>query len=242
MTDDVMYNGYVLSDFLQVIDVGKPSAGRVNSTKQVSGMDGTLLTGSTLAPVTIPVTFLLSEMDMTERRERIRELSYMIRSREPARLEFASDNGLYYMAVPDGEVPIQDHVRAGKVVVGFRADSPILYGAERSVTVPSGGSARIMVGGTYPTEPTITGSLTGDSTADHVWGLRVDEGSYLHVSLGNGQREVVADCERCVVTVDGTVTLPTLDSDWLRLDIGPHTLANDVGSGACTVTWRERWS
>ena len=242
MIDKVSYTGYVLSDFLQVISVEKPGASRVNNTKQVSGMDGTLPMGSTLSPVTIPVTFLLSEMDMMERRERIRELYYMIRSREPARLEFASDCGLYYMAVPDGEVPIQDHVRAGKVVVSFRADSPMLYGAERSVTVPSGGSAQIMVGGTYPTEPTVVGSLTGDSTAGNVWGLRVDGGSYFHVQLGSGQREVVADCERCVVTVDGTVTLPTLDSDWLRLDVGPHTLTNDVGSGACTVTWRERWS
>ena len=242
MRDTVVYNGYVLSDFFEVIDVGNPMSGRVNNTKQVSGMDGVLLTGSTMNPVSIPVTFMLSEMDMSERRERLRELAYMIRSKEPTKLQFGRDHGLYYMAVPDGDFPISDHVRSEKVVVTFKAQEPMLYGAERRVTVPSGGTVRVSIGGTYPTGLTITGDVYGDQTAGNVWGVMVDDAEFLRLELGGtSQRHVLVDCDKRYAEIDTAVTLPTMDSDWLRLDAGVHTIENDVGSGSVVVSWHERW-
>jgi len=166
----------------------------------------------------------------------------MLHSEEPAKLMFASDNGLYYMAILDGEVPIQEYVRSGIVEVNFVTESPVLYGETRTVTVPSGGSVQIYVEGTYPALPVISGEVYGDSSSLYQWGVRLDEGDYMRIITGSSSaRDVVMDCRDRTASVSGSTRLPTLTSDWFELSAGFHTIRNDVGSGSCEVTWQERW-
>lgn len=240
MTDIVEFNGIVISDFFQVIDVQRPMAGRANTTQMVSGMDGLALTGSSMNPVTIGVTVIIPEMSIIERREKIRELSMMLHSDGLAPLKFASDNGLYYRAILDGDIPVVEHVRTDKVTFVFSAESPILYGIANSVTVPSGSSVTFFVGGTYRTRPKIRGTVEGNQ--DNLWGVRIDNDDALRVDLmSDGQKELYIDCDSRVVTVQGEVTMIEAESDWIEMSYGQHTIQNDVGSGSCTVEWVERW-
>jgi hypothetical protein len=117
----------------------------------------------------------------------------------------------------------------------------VAYGAARTVTVPSGGSVEFNVGGTYKTMPRITANAARDSSS-LVWGLRLDGGDFVHVATGsNAVKSVLIDCAERICTVAGAVALPTLDSDWLELEPGTHTLAMDNGTGAATVVFTERW-
>jgi predicted phage tail component-like protein len=239
MTDGVEFNGVEISDFFQVIDVQRPVSGRTNQTMQVSGRDGLAHVGSAMNPVMIAVTVIIPDMTISERRERIRELSAILHTDEERPLKFRSDNGLYYKAVLDGEVPVTEHVRTDRVTFNFAAESPMLYGETKSVTIPSQGQATVYVDGTYGAWPRFEGSLTGNG--DGLWGVRIDEGDALRVDVGTTATPVSVDCDERVVVVNGETSMIELESDWIRLPYGEHVLRNDVGSGACTVTWTERW-
>lgn len=242
MRETVVFGDYAISDHYDVIDVEPQMAGRVNNTMQVSGMDGVVLTGSTLDATNIAVTIMLSDMGMDERRDAIRELAYMIRSRGAQRLMLGRDGGLWYMAAPDGKNPISSNVRSGKVVINFTAHSPVLYGERRRVTVSDGTPVDVIVGGTYGTMPTIRGTVAGELSTGYVCAVRLDNQDTLALEVGDvGQVGVDVDCEKRVAKVSGAIALPTLESDWLVMEPGAHTLDMPVGTGSVTVEWYERW-
>ena len=138
-------------------------------------------------------------------------------------------------------MPIESYTNADSVVVNFQLVEAAAYGDTVTKTVPSGGSLTFTVGGTYPTKPRITASASRDGSSQ-VWGLRLDSGDFLHVATGSASpRNIVLDCESRTLTIAGAVALPTLDSDWFELPPGTHTLTMDKGTGAATVTYRERW-
>lgn len=239
--ETVTFNGIAISDFYQVAGVIRPITGRTNSTQAVSGMDGVMLTGSAMTQNRVTVILVMSDMNVMERREAVRKLSFMLHTDSLAKLSIGSDGGPYYMAILDGEVPFVEHVRSGRVEVNFATEEPMLYGKTVTRRVPSQGSLRVMVGGTYPARPRIVGEVTGDPT-NGLWGLRLDEADHIRVdTMSDEPRDVSIDCDGRTAYVEGALTLPTLDSDWIELSAGMHTLRNDVGSGGCTVSWQERW-
>ena len=240
MMERVTFNGICLSDFYQVLDATRPATGRSNSTTDVAGMDGSMFTGTRLLPSTLTVSLLMKDMCAEERRDALRNIAGMIAVDKPAKLMYGSDNGLYYMAMPDGEVPLKEYPRGGVVSINFVAMDPFLHGEDCVVVVPSGGSATFYVGGTYRTALKISGTVNGNES--NLWGLRIDDGDYIRVNTGSTEgRTVSIDCGERVAVVNGTTVLPTLDSDWLVPRPGTHVLANDIGSGECTVEWQETW-
>ena len=240
MTDVVEFNGTVISDMFQVINVTRPMAGRSNSTKSVSGMDGLVLTGSSMTPITIGVTILLPDMSISQRRERIRELSAVIHTDEQKKLMFGSDGGLYYKAILDGSIPVSEHVRSDLVTLNFVAESPVMYGDEGSATIPSGGSVSFVVGGTYRTQPVISGNVTASS--DGTWGLRLDDRTYMRIDLGGrSSAQLVVDCAERYARLDGALAMIDFESDWIEFEGGSHVIRNDVGTGQTEMTWVERW-
>ena len=241
MTETVRFGEHVISDFFTVVGVQRPPVSTSNTFTEVSGMDGARMTDSKLGQATAKVFVMTSDKNLADMREAVRRLCGMIYTDEPKVLSFSSDNGRYYKAVLDGEVPFVEHTRSGLFELNFVTESPTLYGSEKSVTVPSGGSVTISVGGTYPTCPVIEGSVYG-SGANTLWGLRLDEGDYIRISTGStSARNVMIDCENARATVSSAVKLPILGSDWLELTPRVHTIRNDVGSGSCTLRWTERW-
>lgn len=242
MIEQVMFGDVVISDYFQVAGVERPLAGRDNKTAEVSRRDGVRLTGFTIPSITIKVYLAIGNGSMSDKLDEVRRLHSLIYTKEPKRLMFSSDNGLYYMAIPDGEIPFSENPNSGRFELNFLTESPVLYGLERSVTVPSGGSVSIYVEGTYPTEPTIQSSSAYGSGSSTLWGLRLDEADYMRVSTGStSSRVVTMDCMERTASVSGATKVLTLDSDWFELEPGLHTIRNDVGTGSSTVTWQERW-
>jgi predicted phage tail component-like protein len=208
-------------------------------TEEVPGRDGSIVTDVTYSSPTVRLN-VISKQAPREVRADMRELSGLFAVREPRPLQFSGDDGRYYMALPS-DLDWSEFVTSGRLKVEFTVPEVAMYGREVGVTVPSGGSLTLRVGGTHPTALRATATVQRDSST-HMWGLRLDEGDYIHVNVPTSADSVITvDGARRVCTVDGDVVVPTLDSDWLTLEPGVHTLRNDLGSGAVDVTWTERW-
>ncbi len=207
----------------------------------VPGMDGDYVQSMTREPMEFVASLTLRRSAIYDW-ERVRhELAVVLCAKEEQVLELPDEHGLFRWATAslanDVTLPLGAPTEIDVKFTDHRARA---YGRERSVTVPSGGSAEFAVGGTLPTLPTINATATRDASA-LVWGLRVDEGDFAHVALSSGSHALSVDCDGRTVQVDGVTGMLTLDSDWLVLEPGTHTARNDLGSGAATLTWREVW-
>lgn len=237
----VILGGVDLSESFAVVNVKRPMPYCTPELEHVPGSDGYALKSADFLPGLVQFDLIAREADEDERREMAGYIASVLYSKEPVKVEFASDNGRYYMAVPSGEVGFEEHIRCGKATVAFQPLHSAMYGDEHTAIVPSGGSVTFEVGGTYKAAPVITASAVRDGKS-LVWGLRLDEGDYIHIATGSSQKRLIAvDCGKRTMTLSGNATIPTLDSDWLELEPGEHTLRMDNGTGAATVTWRERW-
>lgn len=205
------------------------------------GRDGTVYMGGSLIGGNISVKLSVIRKTPAQRREDLSTLFMWLDVDEPKWLVMDDQPDISYKAIPSGDMPIDSFTNADSVVVNFRLLEAAAYGDTVTKTVPSGGSITFTVDGTYPTKPTITANAARDGSSQ-VWGLRLDNGDFLHVATGSASaRDVVLDCENRTLTIQGAVALPTLDSDWFELSPGTHTLAMDKGTGAATVTYKERW-
>ena len=211
------------------------------SFQDVLGRDGTVYMGGSLIGGNISVKLSVIRKTPAQRREDLSTLFMWLDVDEPKWLVMDDQPGISYKAIPSGDMPIDSFTNADSVVVNFRLLEAAAYGDTVTVTVPSGGSLTFTVDGTYPTKPTITANAARDGSSQ-VWGLKLDNGAFLHVATGSASaRDVVLDCENRTLTIQGAVALPTLDSDWFELAPGTHTLTMDKGTGAATVTYKERW-
>ena len=130
----------------------------------------------------------------------------------------------------------------GYVEMSFVAPDPYRHSELMEVTVPSNGdSVTFHVGGTYTAQVSVSAASAVRSSGSKVWGVRFDEGTFMHVATGSSSsRSVAINCvDRSVVVNNGTAMV-TLDSDWPELWPGEHTARIDEGSGAATLMWRER--
>lgn len=239
--NSVIWDGHDLTDFFIVSDVVRPSPSRRLSTQKVPGRDGSVVRESTWGDLSITMTVSTFAHGHAKRREELRRLMGWLDVEEPRRLEFADDGGLYYEAIPSNGGKRSDWLNADSIDLKFLVPSPAMFGQTKTVTVPSGGTVSFEVGGTYPTAPTIVAASAVRGTSN-LWGLRLDSGDFLRWQLASSApRAIACDCETREATVAGALALPTLDSDWLSLEPGQHTLAMDVGTGAAVVSWVERW-
>ena len=211
------------------------------ATIDVPGRDGALFGGVTRAvrQVTLAL-YVLGPVG--ERAPHVRELAARLAVDGPRPLMFGDEAPLWRTAVPNAESESEVYFDAeGYTDVEFVCPDPWLYGEERSVIVPSGGSVTFTVGGTAPTWPTIAASATGGSQG--TWILRLDDSSKgIYAAIASGvTRPVVADCDARTLTVNSTTSMLAPSYDWPELTPGTHTLAMTQGTGAATVTWTERW-
>jgi len=240
MRRDVMIDGVSLSDYFIVVDAAMSPLSIRGDGTEIAGRDGVVLAEATYAERTIDVTLLLPSGTLEERHAAMRAFYARVDLKEEHRLYLSVDDGIYYEVRADGDIEIEHGVTATKVVLHFVSEKPAGYGEEHTVTIPSGSSATFTVGGNYPTRPTIEGTVNGNN--DGNWGVRLDGGDYVRVKTNTTQgRAVSIDCEEGIAIVNSLVSMISLESDWLVLYHGEHTITNDVGTGACTVTWRERW-
>ena len=236
----ILYDGH---DLETLFVCGDPVINIINSApsyQDSESRNGAVVIGKRWDVST--VTFSIGVTgDAHTRREKLSTLASWLDVDEPKKLVIPDTPDWYYLAIPDGGVELTRGIGGEIGQLNFTIVEPAAYGEEKTATVPSGGSVSITVGGTFPTRPTIAASAVRNSSS-LVWGVRLDEGDYIHIPTGSASAQTVAvDCDARTSTVQGSVVLPTLDSDWLELAPGTHTLRMDNGTGAATVKWRERW-
>lgn len=236
----VTFNGYDLTSAFIVGNLVRQKLLRTHNLIEVAGRDGQIFGGSSLDPIEITMTLTYIDNNPQTKSEGMRILAGMLNVDEPKQLAFEEDGGLYYMAIPNGG-DIARYVGAEQIEITFTCPDPAMYGETKTITVPSGGTVTFEVGGTTYTKPTFTANATRDSSSQ-LWGLRLDNSDYIQIATGSASAvSVVCDCEKRTLKVGNTQTLPTLTSDWFVLTPATHTLKNDVGTGAATVVFTERW-
>ena len=243
MSTTFLFNGIDMTEYLDAAGIDMPAIPEIEAVvREVSGRDGTVYLGSSLKPLMITVKARLAadEIDPAEIQRRWAIVASMMRTDEPAPLSISP--GIYRMAVLNGTTDLEFKTYSATADLKFYCADPVAYGERRTVSVPSGGSATFVVGGTYPASPVVKASGAVRDSTSHGWRVRLDGGDFLRVDTGTNQAcPVVIDCLERTCRIGANASLPTLDSDWLVLKPGEHTIANDLGSGACEVEYVERW-
>lgn len=236
----VLFDGHDLSELVICGDPEITILGSSTACATPSGRDGVVVMGRTWSASTVCFT-VTAIGDATRRRDAMSMLGRWLDVSGPRPLVLPDTPDRFYMAVPDKQVKLARFFGGESGKLTFNVVDPAAYGLERAVTVPSGGSATFTVGGTYKTKPRIAANAVR-SPSSLVWGLRLDDGDFVHVATGSASARAVAiDCAERTCVVNSSVALPTLDSDWLELEPGEHTLRMDNGTGEATVTFVERW-
>ena len=238
----ILFDGH---DLCELFLCGTPEFKILNSVVEfyeTPGRNGAVMAQRTwgVSTVEFPIATI---GNATERRNALSTLGAWLNVDEPKKLVFPDTPERYYLAVPDGELSLDRGVDNEIGNLKFTLTDPIAYGVEREVTVPSGGSVTFRVDGTYAAKPTITAAAAvRKSSSPFAWQLTLDSGDFIRLSLGDNNAHAVAiDCEERTSKVDGAVMLPTTTSDWFELAPGEHTIVMTYGTGAATITYRERW-
>lgn len=238
----VTFDGHDLTASYVVSNLNAPLLPRRIGTQEVPGRDGTLFTGAALAERTITMTLTARGGTIEQRQVAGRTLASILAVDEPKPLAISIDGGLYWMAIPESGGSAKRYVTANSFTVSFRITDPVAYGTEQTVTVPSGSSKTFTVGGTYPALPVVSAPSAKNNSGIGAWRLRLEDGSYLIATIPTGvsTAPVIADCAARTLKVNGNYVLLQPEADWLVLAPGQHTFTM-TGTGAATVTYRERW-
>lgn len=240
----MIFNGYDFSQWMRANPVRRIAPPVADTVLDAPGLTGSAFIGTKLEPLVITMFCRLDlhRFPAHELPGVRRQIARALTTDGPAKLEIGDEPGVYYMAKVTNATDLSSLWINGSCTVEFTAYDPVAYGEERSVTVPSGGSVTFHVGGTWPAKPRITASAAYRNGSALVWGLRLDDGDFVHVATGSASaRSVDLDCGARTCVVNGSVALPTLDSDWLELEPGEHTLRMDYGTGSAVVSFVERW-
>jgi predicted phage tail component-like protein len=238
---NVIFDGH---DLDELFICGEPEITILDMTPNIKPTDaheGAVFAGTSFGTSTVKFQIAVIGESAEARRNAFSNLGMWLDVDEPKRLVLPDTPDRYYMAVPSGGLDIKRHYDGEIATLTFVLVNPVAYGREISFTVPSGGSITFNVGGTYKTRPRIQASAVRDSSS-LVYGLRLDEQDFVHIATGSASaRTVDVDCDERTCKVNSSVSMITLDSDWLEFEPGTHTLRMDNGTGAATVTYRERW-
>lgn len=234
------YDGHELTSLFSVSNVVRPWPS-LSVEAQDNPAGGSFVLGVRRPAKTVTMT-LHAFGTSAQRRDAARQLSAWLAVDGARELSFSDDSGLCYMALPDGDADVELLCMGEAVEYTFLVPSPYMLGETKTAAVPSGGTATAVVSGTASALPTIEATAAVRDGSTGLWGVRVNDGDYVRVPIGTASAAAVEiDCADRTARANGTVVLPTLDSDWLELKPGSNTVENDHGTGACTLSYRERW-
>lgn len=231
-------------DFSTLFVWGDPQITILNAkpdTREVSGRNGSAFVGLTYDVSTVAFT-IAALGDAETRRVALSTLGKWLMVDEPKPLYLPDTPDRYYLAVPGAGLDLTRGIGGEMAQVTFTLVDPVAYGDTQTASLPSGGSVSINVNGTAPTYLSVVAASAVRNSSAQVWGVQVDSVDYVHVATGSSSaRKVEIYSDERICKVEDAITLPTLDSDWLKLEPGTHTIAMDYGTGAATLSWVERW-
>lgn len=239
----LMFDGFDLTRYA-FVRLERPVGPRMRiETEQVPGRAGDLITSMVADTLTITAHCTLKRRYFSQW-ERVRmELAKVFCVGEPKVLQLPDEPELHRYATASltsgVSMPLEPPVTFD---IEFVCHDPLAYRDEHNVNVPSGGSATFEVGGTVPARMCIAAQSATRDSSTLLWGLRFDEGDYTRVKLTTTAAQSVSiDCLSRTVLVAGATSMITKDSHWVELAPGVHTARMDQGSGACVVSWIERY-
>ena len=245
----VTFDGHDLTSRFLVTDIRRPRPS-FSSATQDNPAGGSFLLGTRPRAKSISMTLRIRG-DSGRRQALARELASWLTVDGERELSFSDDDGLVYMAVPDGETSLEPLYWGEALGLSFLAPEPVMLGERgraqaympMSVTEVDGPvSPVVMVGGTAPARMVITSEDASRDPSTGLWGVRLDDGGYARVEIPvSAPSSVTIDCVERTATVNGAPALLTLDSDWLEMPPGRHVIRLDEGHGTADVSWRERW-
>lgn len=234
------FDGWDMETYGLVNEVVRTSSVDV-STIDAPSMDGTRYAGSRLKPATVALNIWATDLHAADRPGIVRDIMAHLAVDEPKMLRIAETAPNTLLAIPSGDIQAVLYPSAVMVPVSFLVVDPVAYGSSGSATIPSGSSVSFTVNGTYPTRPKITATSAKRGTGN-VWKIALDGGDFVAVTLPTSASTAVEiDCATRAVKVGGAASMISLDSDWLELEPGQHTLSMAIGTGGASVTWAERW-
>lgn len=231
-------------DFSTLFVWGDPQITILNAkpdTREVSGRNGAAFVGMTYDVSTVAFT-IAALGDAETRRVALSTLGKWLMVDEPKPLYLPDTPDRYYLAIPGAGLELTRGIGGEMAQVTFTLVDPVAYGDTQIASLPSGGSVSVNVNGTAPTYLNVVAASAVRNSSAQVWGVKVDNADYVHVATGSSSaRKVEIYSDERICKVQDDLTLPTLDSDWLKLEPGTHTIAMDYGTGAATLSWVERW-
>lgn len=237
------YDGFDLTRYA-FVQLERPVGPSLRAeSEQVPGRDGSVLTSLQLDELTITAHCTLRRRYYHEW-ERVRmELAAAFTKMGERELTLPDEPGLYRMATASlsnsVKTPLEPPVTFD---VEFTCHSPVAYGIEHSVTIPSDGYVMFEVGGMLPVGVRIVAESAVRDSSTGLWGVRFDDGSFLNVALAsNAARKVEIDSPSRTVRVANATDMVTLDSTWPKLEPGTHAARRYLGTGTATISWIERY-
>lgn len=240
--EHVIYDGVDLAERFTCIGVVRPLPIPTPRSETLSGSSRLFFRGMDIVPPAITFRLVSVEETAEGRRDALRWLASTLLVQQPVMLSFSDEPDMAYKVIPDGEAAIVEHVSSGCVDVTLRCVESAAYGEHRSAT-SSGGVLSITVGGNWPTSLRLTAvNVSRQSSSDYRWGVSLDGESVAFVEIPTSSpSRVVIDTESRHATVNDVTAQLTLQSDWLDVDAGTHSIVRSKGTGNFTVEWDERW-
>lgn len=235
------FDGHDLSG---LFECGDPDISILNAKpdlREVSGRNGAAFVGLTYGTSTVSFV-IAAQGSASERRAAFSTLGKWLDVDEPKRLVLPDTPDRYYLAVPSGPLELSRALGTETATVTFELTDPVAYGTYKTESLESGGSKSITVGGTARTFLRVVANSAVRNSSSLVWGVKVDDADFVHVATGSSSsRKVEIDSQNRTCKVANALALPTLDSTWLELAPGSHTVVMDNGTGAAVLYWYERW-
>lgn len=186
-----------------------------------------------------------------ERRQKLSTLAYYLNVNQAGRLVLPDTPTWFYEAVPDGQITTERGINGEIANVSFTLTDPVAYGAYKSASFSSDSADSFIVGGNYPTLPTVSIRATPDSTSG-LFGVYYDgDGAEMDVYMsGLSSKLVYFRCDSRAVEfgypqpADSYPRTISLDSSWFKFTPTAYsrTVTVKKGTGTSgTVSWYERW-
>lgn len=156
------FNGVDLSTFLKVTSANRGIIpNRVNKTYSVPKRAGSIYNGYTYDEKVIMVDFVIVNDDLNAVR---RAMAGILDVDEPKNLVFDDEPDYYWLAVPDGEVNLDETLRVGKGTIKFLCPRPYAFKSTESEFILTSGQRKmtVMNNGSAPTNPKIEVTFGSD--------------------------------------------------------------------------------
>lgn len=146
----VLFNGADITEYLRVtsLDRGVGVDNTVEMVK-VGVSEGKHVKTTTFEEKIIPMGFVL-RYDLVEKR---RELARLLSVKKPAKLIFTDEPDKYYLALPIGDIPLDENNFLGKGIINWLVPEGVAYSVEEKSVEDVDGLVNLDYKGTADTSP-----------------------------------------------------------------------------------------